>query len=217
MVSNIGNVRNAVNKILICYYLFYAFSTAEDVIKNDLMGLKLTVLLKSKKSLKIFISMALIGLLISAYQLTKEIPTPVVAVTSSEEKVVPKEKKASVQLKVYVTACQQLKVSVPLESGTITTSDDMRVVKGYVENIGKVPVQFVQVQIVWKDKNNKSVDASTIFAVTDEVLLPGESAKFQTSKRNYLINRCNARIIDWWVVDTTMGIADDITTDTVVE
>ncbi|MFT5209704.1 MAG: hypothetical protein ACI9CE_001426 [Flavobacterium sp.] len=158
--------------------------------------------LKSKKKLQIVICMALIGVLIGAYQLTREAPKPEITVQSSKEKVAPKVKKATAKLQTHVTACQQLNVTIPMESGVTTTSDDMVVAKGYVENIGKVPVQFVQVQIIWKDKNNVSVEASTVFAVTDEVLLPGERAKFQTSKRNYLISRCNARVIDWWVVDT---------------
>lgn len=130
-----------------------------------------------------------------------EDPAPVKKVSVAEVVIEKKIKKLQVKLKVYVTACQQLKVTIPLDAGIVTQSDDMRVVKGYVENIGDVPVQFVQVQIIWKDKNDKSVDASTIFAVTDDVLLPGESATFQTSKRNYLITRCNARVTDWWVVD----------------
>ena len=175
----------------------------EDVTKDGGIGVKLTESLRKHWSM--VIGLVFVVSLIGLFQLTKKSEGPAITVESNKEKVLPKVKKASVQLKVYVTACQQLKVAIPLESGTITTSDDMRVAKGYVENIGKVPVQFVQVQIIWKDKDNKSVDASTVFAVTDEVLLPGESANFQTSKRNYLINRCNARITDWWVVDKTMG------------
>ncbi|MFT7686687.1 MAG: hypothetical protein ACI9FB_002033 [Candidatus Azotimanducaceae bacterium] len=179
----------------------YAPPIVEGATKDEIVGLKLTETLRTKKYSSIVIGLLFIACLIGLYQLTKEEPKRVVTVTSSKEKVLPKVKRAKVQLQVSVTACQKIKIAVPLESGTITTSDDMRVAKGFVENIGKVPVQFVQVQIIWKDKDDKSVDASTVFAVTNETLLPGERAGFQTSKRNYLINRCNARIIDWWVVD----------------
>jgi len=142
-----------------------------------------------------------VGMLLSVYLIFTEEPTPVKKI--SVEQVIPPTKviQPQVKLKVYVTACQQLTVTIPLDVGIVTQSDDMRVAKGYVENIGDVPVQFVQVQIIWKDKNDKSVDASTVFAVTNDVLMPGERARFQTSKRNYLITRCNARVTDWWVVD----------------
>ena len=150
---------------------------------------------------KVLVFTALFSISIGMYFYMEEVPQPVVKVVSMPKVAAVKVKSPKVKLKAHMTACQQLKVTIPLDSGFITKSDDMRVAKGYVENIGDVPVQFVQVQIIWKNKDNKSVDASTVFATTDDILEPGEKVNFQTSKRNYLITRCNVRVIDWWVVD----------------
>jgi len=135
---------------------------------------------------------------VALFLFEESVPVKKVSVTETVLPIVVRN--PQVKLKVYVTACQKLNVTIPFDAGFVTQSDDMRIAKGYVENIGEVPVQFVQVQIIWKDKNDKSVDASTVFAITNDVLAPGESARFQTSKRNYLIARCNARVTDWWVV-----------------
>ncbi|MBL4682243.1 MAG: hypothetical protein JKY88_16185 [Pseudomonadales bacterium] len=157
---------------------------------------------------------AVAGMLLGVYLFfTGELTS--VKKVSVEQVITPKKvKQPQVKLKVYVTACQQLTATIPLNVGIVTQSDDMRVAKGYVENIGDVPVQFVQVQIIWKDKNDKTVDASTVFAITNDVLAPGERAKFQTSKRNYLITRCNARVTDWWVIDNDTADKDKAVKDT---
>ena len=105
------------------------------------------------------------------------------------------------KLRVEVTACQKLSTTIPLDVSFVTQSENLRIAKGYVENVGHLAVRFVQVQVVWKDKTGDIIDYNDVFAVTEETLNPGERAEFQTSQRNYEIERCGARILDWWTVD----------------
>ncbi|HIG39632.1 MAG: hypothetical protein ABGY96_15660 [bacterium] len=113
---------------------------------------------------------------------------------------VAKKDKPRVVLKAFVTACQKLTVTIPLDAGVITQSDDLRVMRGYVENHGNVPVQFVKLQVVWRDGKGKGLEYEEIYAVRTQPLMPGEKASFQSSKRNMLIEKCNVRVQDWWVV-----------------
>ena len=114
---------------------------------------------------------------------------------------VAKKKKTHVVLKAFVTACQKLSVTIPLDAGFVTQSDDLRVIKGYVENRGNTPVQFVKLQVVWLDEKDKALEYDEIYVVTENVLMPGKKVNFQSSKRNILIAKCNVRVQDWWVVD----------------
>lgn len=118
-----------------------------------------------------------------------------------------KVRKPVVKLKVQLTDCLKFKVTIPLTAAYTTQADDIRIAKGYVENIGELPVQFVQVQVRWKDRQSRVIDHSDLFAVTDESLAPGEKAHFQSTKRNTLIEKCGSKVLDWWVVDESKVIS----------
>ena len=129
-------------------------------------------------------------------------PVKVIAIAPSKTSAdtsVAKKDKPRVVLKAFVTACQKLTVTIPLDAGVITQSDDLRVMRGYVENHGNVPVQFVKLQVVWRDGKGKGLEYEEIYAVRSQPLMPGEKATFQSSKRNMLIEKCNVRVQDWWV------------------
>lgn len=119
---------------------------------------------------------------------------------SSTDITVAKKDNPRVVLKAFVTACQKLTVTIPLDAGVITQSEDLRVMRGYVENRGNVPVQFVKLQVVWRDGKGKGLEYEEIYAVRTQPLMPGEKATFQSSKRNMHIEKCNVRVQDWWVV-----------------
>lgn len=125
-----------------------------------------------------------------------EAPKPFV-IAQVKQKVVEKEK--VVKLKIHMTACQKLSDTIPLDAGLVL-GGDIRIAKGFVENTGDLPVQFVQIQVFWKDRKDRIIEYDDIFAVAENVLMPGEKAPFQTSRRNLLIEKCAARMLDWWVV-----------------
>ena len=125
-------------------------------------------------------------------------PTDPVVIRQPPEKI--EKKNPKVKLKVVVTACQKIKVTIPLDAGVITQSDDLRVVKGYVLNQGDLPVQYVKIQLYWQNTIGEFIDYDDIFAVTSKVLYPGERTNFQMSKRNILIQKCSAKLLDFWVV-----------------
>ena len=130
-------------------------------------------------------------------------PVKVITIVPSKTEAnatIAKKVKPRVVLKAFVTVCQKLSVTIPLDAGLTTQSDDLRVMKGYVENRGNVPVQFVKLQVVWRDGKGRGLEHEEIYAVRTEPLMPGEKANFQSSKHNTLIEKCNVRVQDWWVV-----------------
>ena len=125
-------------------------------------------------------------------------PAPKTVVTPPPK--IAEVKKPRVKLEVVVTNCEKMDVTIPTEAGFLTQSSDVAVIRGYVENRGEVPVQFVQIQLYWQNEAGKFIDYDDVFAVSAETLLPGGKAPFQMSKRNSLIEKCSAKLLDWWVV-----------------
>lgn len=111
-----------------------------------------------------------------------------------------KEKAPEVALKAVVTDCNMISRTVD-RTGSITEQhSDYRRLAGYVENRGDVTVKFVRVRAIYRNKDDKIIQVEEIFAVGDTPLHPGERVKFEDSKRNYLIQKCGAKVLDWWVV-----------------
>lgn len=125
-------------------------------------------------------------------------PEPIIVVTQPKVKEAPKFKPAVI-LKAFVTVCEKLTVTIPLDAGILTTSDDVRVMKGYVENRGNVPVHFVKLQLIWRNGEKRIMELDEIYSVTETPLMPGEKSYFQSTKRNILIEKCNVKVTDWWV------------------
>ncbi len=147
-----------------------------------------------------FTLVVLSGIGLGFYWQTNEKSVVINVEPSKIEKPTVKKEKSRVVLKAFVTVCQKLTVTVPLDVGLITQSDDLRIIKGYVENRGNTPVQFVKLQVVWSDEKGGVLEYDEVYATTEKALMPGEKANFQSSKRNMLIAKCNVKIQDWWVV-----------------
>jgi hypothetical protein len=110
-------------------------------------------------------------------------------------------KQPEVQLGLVVTHCEKITTMLDY-TGTTEGSSDYIHMAGYVENHGELTVKFVRAQLIWRDKDDRVVETTETFAVGETPLAPGERVSFEASKRNYLIQKCNAKIIDWWVVGT---------------
>jgi len=121
----------------------------------------------------------------------------VVTVRSVEP--VEKEEKPEIILKAIVESCQQIKNVVPTDVGIVSRQDSLRVIRGYVENRGNVPVNYVRVRVNWRDKDDRTIDYDLIYATAGELLMPGKQARFETGKNNLLIAKCSAKVVDWWV------------------
>lgn len=115
------------------------------------------------------------------------------------EEPVKRDKAPEAVLKAVVTDCDMLTTSLDT-TGTTSGYGDYRRIAGYVENRGPVTVNFVRVQVIWRNKDDKIIQLDEIFATGETPLLPGERAKFEDSKRNYLIQKCGAKVLDWWTV-----------------
>ncbi len=111
-----------------------------------------------------------------------------------------KEKVPEAELNAVVTDCGMISRSVDSTGSISEQYGDSRRLAGYVENTGEVTVKFVRVLAVYRDKNKRIIQTDEIFAVGDTPLHPGERATFEDSKRNYLIQKCGAKVLDWWVV-----------------
>jgi hypothetical protein len=112
----------------------------------------------------------------------------------------PAETKArEVKLVSVVTECQKITSAMDY-TGTTEGSSDYIYLQGYLENRGDVSVKFVRVQLLWRNKEGKTVEVGEVFAVRDEPLAPGERASFEDSKKNYLIQKCGSKVLDWWAV-----------------
>ncbi len=105
------------------------------------------------------------------------------------------------RLGLVITHCEQITTALDY-TGSTEGNSDYRYIAGYVENHGELTVKFVRVQLIWRDKDDRVVETSEIFAVGEQPLTPGERAVFEDSKRNYLIQKCNGKILDWWVVSS---------------
>jgi len=110
-----------------------------------------------------------------------------------------KPKAPEVKLAAVVTECQKITSAMDY-TGTTEGSSDYIYLQGYLENRGDVTVKFVRVQLLWRDKEARIVEIGEVFAVRDEPLAPGERAAFEDSKKNYLIQKCGAKVLDWWAV-----------------
>lgn len=113
------------------------------------------------------------------------------------------EKKPEVALHIEVTDCDRITTTVDT-TGAIAEISDYRRIVGFVENRGDLSVKFVRVQALWRNKDDQVIQADDIFAVGVTPLYPGERARFEHSTRNYLIQRCEAKIMDWWVTQDPM-------------
>ncbi len=113
------------------------------------------------------------------------------------------EKKLEVSLHIEVTDCDKITTTVDT-TGAIAEVSDYRRIVGFVENRGDLAVKFVRVQALWRNKDDRIIQADDIFAVGATALYPGERARFEDSTRNYLIQRCEAKIVDWWVTEDPM-------------
>ena len=131
------------------------------------------------------------------YQQKQASEQPIVVAKPIEPE--PKKTKQVVIIKAYVTVCEKLSVAMPLDTGVTSTSEDTRVMKGYVENRGNTPVHFVEVRLMWLNDKKRVLQEDDMFAVTEAPLMPGEKAYFQSTQRNILIQKCNVKVNDWWV------------------
>lgn len=153
----------------------------------------------NQKKFLILLSVALLGIIAVIMLVEMEFSSsPPAAVTVSPKP--DKVKAPEVALKAVVTDCDMITKSVDRTGAITEQHSDYRRLAGYVENRGEVTVKFVRVQAIYRNKDDKIIQVDEIFAVGDTPLHPGERVRFEDSKRNYLIHKCGAKILDWWVV-----------------
>jgi len=109
------------------------------------------------------------------------------------------EEKSHVRLKAIVESCQQIKTVVPMDIGYVTQEESLRIIRGYVENRGNVPVNYVRVEVNWRNEDDRTIEYDRIYATAAELLMPGEKTSFEAGKNNVLIKKCSAKVVDWWV------------------
>lgn len=138
--------------------------------------------------------LAILGMLALQWRSTPTTPTVAPPVFQKPEK------KRAVSLHIEVTACDRITRLIDT-TGAVAEISDYRRIVGFVENRGDLAVEFVRLQALWRNKDDKVIQADDIFAVGATPLYPGERARFEHSTRNYLIERCEAKIMDWWVAE----------------
>jgi hypothetical protein len=149
-------------------------------------------------------TLAVIVLVIVLMEMEFRKPPPPVVIKEAPVK----QKAPEAALKAVVTDCDMIAKSVD-RTGSITEQlSDYRRLAGYVENTGEVTVKFVRVRAIYRNADDKIIQIEEIFAVGDTPLHPGERAGFEDSKRNYLIRKCGAKVLDWWVVSPENNEAD---------
>ena len=152
----------------------------------------------SQRKFLLLLSAALVGIILVIVLMEMEFSQPPAAVVTPEAPV--KEKAPEASLKAVVTDCDMIAKSIDRTGAVDEQLSDYRRLAGYVENTGEVTVKFVRVKAIYRNSDDKIIQIEEIFAVGDTPLHPGEKASFEDSKRNYLIRKCGAKIMDWWVV-----------------
>lgn len=70
--------------------------------------------------------------------------------------------------------------------------------KGYIENVGNVPLHHVTVNSIWKNSAGMVIQNQVVYALTDGNLAPGERKEYQDVTDLVTATKCNAEPIDWW-------------------
>ena len=129
-------------------------------------------------------------------------------VTVSVPKEVEKEKIDPI-LKLHIVSCARIPKKIHLGEVSISRSSDYSKINGYIDNIGKVAVNRVGIESIWKDETGVIVEANNSLALVNDVLEPGKQAPFNSVTRNSRAKKCSAKIIDWWVVKDAEVLRED--------
>jgi hypothetical protein len=154
----------------------------------------------NQKKFLLLLSALLAGIILVIMLVEMEFSEPPAIVITTEAPV--KQKQPEASLKAVVTDCDMIAKNIDRSGSVNEQLSDYRRLAGYVENTGEVTVKFVRVRAIYRNDDDKIIQIEEIFAVGDSPLHPGERARFEDSKRNYLIRKCGAKVMDWWVVSS---------------
>jgi hypothetical protein len=157
-----------------------------------------TLLPRGQRRFLVLLSAALAGIVLVIVLVEMKFSGPPATVALPETPV--KQKAPEASLKAVVTNCDMIAKSIDRTGSVSEQISDYRRLAGYVENTGEVTVKFVRVKAIYRNSDDKIIQIEEIFAVGDTPLYPGQRANFEDSKRNYLIQKCGAKVMDWWVV-----------------
>ena len=69
---------------------------------------------------------------------------------------------------------------------------------GRITNTGNADLHFVNLKVLWLNSAGLLIESSTVYALNDAVLAPGESRVFTDVTSRVAAARCNVEAVDWW-------------------
>lgn len=145
-------------------------------------------------------SVVLVALLLAAWYLWLQRGTPSEPRTNIDT--IPEEVEPRAKLVAHVTECSKITSRVDFVGGImVNTGEDYLQMKGYVDNVGDLPVTLINVDTLWKNNEGTVLQMGSVYIAVNEVVAPGDHIEFVDTTKNYLAAKCGAKVRDWWIVD----------------